>query len=75
MRKLTAIICMLAVMICTAPAAMASGLTIEKTSPENGATGVPLENMGVKVTFNQEVYNKDYEKTNKAACKLVDENG
>lgn len=75
-KRISAVFCMLAVAftIC-APHALAAGLSIEKTSPKNGEEGVPLENLGVKVRFNQEVYNEDNEKQNEKACKLIDKDG
>ncbi len=50
-------------------------LKIEETSPKDGAKGVPLDNMGVKVFFNQEVYSEENKKINEKACKLVDKDG
>ncbi len=75
-KKIGAIIvaCMIAFVLMT-PHALAAGLEIEKTSPKNEETGVPLENLGVKVTFNQEVYNEANEKENAKACKLLDKDG
>ncbi len=76
MRKLSAILCMIMVMIFAAPtAAYADGFAITSTTPGNGDKGVPLDNMGVKIFFNEEVYNKDNAKANKKACKLLDANG
>lgn len=75
MKKIGAILCMIMIMFMMAPSASAAGFDISKTSPKEGAKDVPLENMGVKVIFNQEVYNKDNESANKKACKLVDNKG
>lgn len=75
MKRFGAIFCMIMIMFMMAPSASAAGFDIVKTSPKDGATDVPLENMGVKVIFNQDVYNKANEKENKKACKLVDSKG
>lgn len=75
MKRIGAILCMIIIMFMMAPSASAAGFDISKTSPKEGANDVPLENMGVKVIFNQEVYNKDNEDVNKQACKLVDNKG
>ena len=75
-KRIVAILCMLMVVFTrSAPCASAAGLGITKTSPENGDKGVPLENMSVKVFFDQDVYNKDNFEQNKKAFKLVDSKG
>ncbi len=68
------VVCVIA-FVMLAPHALAASLEIEKTSPKNEETGVPLENLGVKVTFNQEVYSETNEKQNAKACKLLDKDG
>ncbi len=75
MKKIGAVLCMIMIMLMMAPSASAAGFDISKTSPKDGADDVPLENMGVKVVFNENVYNKDNESVNKKACKLVDNKG
>ncbi len=55
--------------------ASAQGFMVEKTSPKNGADGIPTENMGVKVFFNQEVYSDENAEANKKLCKIVDSDG
>lgn len=75
-KRIVAILCMLVVVFTmSAPCAQAAGLGITKTSPESGDKGVPLENMSVKIFFDDEVYNKDNFDENKKAFKLVDEKG
>ena len=75
-KRIVAILCMLVVVFTmSAPCASAAGLSITKTSPENGDKGVPLENMSVKVFFDQSVYNKDNFDENRKAFKLVDSKG
>lgn len=83
-KRIGAILCALMIMFTVAvPAAMAANddtasngdFKITRTSPDNGEKNVPLENMGVKVQFNKEVYSADNEKNNIAACKLVDSKG
>ena len=83
-KRIGAILCALMIAFTVAaPSALAAkednaagdALKIVKTSPNDGEKNVPLENMGVKVQFNKEVYNTDNEKTNVAACKLVDSKG
>ncbi len=68
------VVCVIA-FVMLAPHALAASLEIEKTSPKDDETGVPLENLGVKVTFNQEVYSEANEKQNAKACKLLDKDG
>jgi len=55
--------------------AAAADFGIEKTSPENGSTGMSVDNMGVKVYFNEDVNSKANRKANSAKCKLVDNKG
>ena len=75
-KRIVAILCMLVVVFTiSAPCASAAGLGITKTSPAQSDKGVPLENMSVKIFFDQDVYNKDNFANNKKAFKLVDEKG
>ena len=75
-KRIVAILCMLVVVFTlSAPCASAAGLGITKTSPAANDKGVPLENMSVKIFFDQDVYNKDNFEANRKAFKLVDEKG
>ena len=63
MRRIGAILFSLIMLIMVAaPIANAADFGVTSTSPKDKETGVPLENMGVKVFFNEEVYSKDNEK-------------
>lgn len=65
MRRIGAILFSLIMLIMVAaPIANAADFGVTSTSPKDKETGVPLENMGVKVFFNEEVYSKDNEKEN-----------
>ncbi|MEG0919289.1 MAG: hypothetical protein RR967_02980 [Anaerovoracaceae bacterium] len=76
MKRISAIICLTVIMVISlAPVALAGSFGVDKISPTEGEKGIPLENLGVKVFFNEEVYNKDNEKNNAKACKLVDNKG
>lgn len=72
---LTSLCAIFVVAIVSAGTAFGAGFDVEKTSPKNNEDGVPLENLGVKVYFTEEVYNADNEKSNKNACKIVDSDG
>lgn len=63
------------VSLTVAPVASAAGFEVKSTSPKDGETGVPIENIGVKVFFSEEVYSKDNEKENQKACKIIDPDG
>ncbi|MCI8645221.1 MAG: Ig-like domain-containing protein [Firmicutes bacterium] len=80
MKRIGAIVClciMLFAMSASACFAKQDGLTIEKQYPEDGATGTSVENVSIKVWFNQDVRPKDQNarKANKKHIKLVDEKG
>ena len=49
-----------------------SGLEIVNTTPKDGATGQAIDNMGVKVTFNKDVYSKDNQASNVKKCHLME---
>ena len=76
MRRIGAILFSLIMLIMVAaPIANAADFGVTSTSPKDKETGVPLENMGVKVFFNEEVYSKDNEKENAKKCKIIDSDG
>jgi len=72
-----------AILLLTLMISMLFGLTafgaedfkVVSTTPKNGDEGMSMENMGVKVTFSQPVYNEENEKFNSALCSLTDESG
>lgn len=76
MKRMSAIVCLVMLIVMSfAQVGLAADLKVIETSPKNGETGLPLENFGVKVYFDQDVYNEKNEKINEAACKLVDNKG
>lgn len=80
MKRIGAIVClciMLFAMSASACFAKQDGLTIEKQYPEDGATGTSVENVSIKIWFNQDVRPQDQNarKANKKHIKLVDEKG
>lgn len=68
---LAAMMVMLSASVCFA----ATDLKIVSSYPEDGQTNTSMENLGVKVVFNNEVNGKDNQKSNNAAIKMVDEKG
>lgn len=54
-----------------------SGLKIEDQYPKDGATGTSVENVSLKIWFNQDVrpQSKEVREANKKAIKMVDEKG
>lgn len=67
----------LALMMVFATAVVSYGaeFAIEKTTPKDGSSGMAVDNMGVKVFFNQDVYSKENAKENEKKCTLTDEKG
>jgi hypothetical protein len=78
MKRIGAIICLSMIMV-LAMASVAFGaedaLKVKDTYPKDGAKGAAVDNMGVKITFNKEVYDKKNEEKNKELCRLVDNHG
>ncbi len=85
MKRLGTILCLSFMLIAiSAPLCLAAaatpqqgGLTIEDQYPKDGATGTSVENISVKIWFNQDVRPESQEirKANKAKVKLVDNKG
>lgn len=76
MKRIGAILCLaLMIVMGTAGIAWGADFSIEKTSPEDGSTGMAVDNMGVKVFFNKDVYDKDNEEANAKLCTLTDPKG
>ncbi len=65
------IIAMMIVML-GAPVAFGSTFKVETTSPKDDAEGMALDNLGIKITFSEEVYSEENEKINTKACKLIE---
>ena len=65
------ILAMMVVML-MAPMAFADTFKVVETSPSDNAKGVPIDNVGLKVTFSENVYSKKYEESNAKACKLIE---
>ncbi|MBR3147227.1 MAG: Ig-like domain-containing protein [Eubacterium sp.] len=76
MKKISSVlaIAIITVMMTAAPA-FAAGFSIESTTPENGAKNTTKENLCVKITFNNEVGNKESAEANKDAFRIVNNNG
>ncbi|MEG0292471.1 MAG: hypothetical protein RR495_06955 [Anaerovoracaceae bacterium] len=76
MKRISAILCLTVLLVMSmVQVGSAASFGVVKTSPNDGMEGMPLENLGVKVFFNQEVYNKNNEKANAEACIIVDDKG
>ncbi len=78
MKRIGAIICLSMIMIlATASVAFGvdSALEVEDTYPQDGATGAAVDNMGVKITFNKDVYSDKNEDANRELCHLIDKHG
>lgn len=89
MKRISALIClMIMVVSILAPSCFAAGnndnagagapsLALESSTPENGAKNVSVENLSVKIYFNEDVIPKTTEirKSNAKAFKLTDKDG
>ncbi len=80
MKRIGAILCLSFILAAiSAPMCFAAqgGLTIQDQYPKDGATGTSVENVSVKIWFNQDVRpeTKEIRKANKEKVKLVDEKG
>ena len=77
MKRLGAIVTLIAILITMATSFCFAdtGLTIEKTSPENGSKGASIENLGVKIYFSEDLTEKEVGKANKGAFQLYDSKG
>ncbi len=65
----------LLMVLATAVVSYGADFGIEKTTPKDGSSGMAVDNMGVKVFFNQDVYNEKNTKANEEKCKLTDAKG
>lgn len=80
MKRIGAILCLSFILVAmSAPICFAGqgGLTIKDQYPKDGATGTSVENVSVKIWFDQDVRPETQEirKANKAKVKLVDNKG
>lgn len=76
MKRIGAIISLVVLLVLLSTSfAFAATFAVTETSPSDGQTGMAIDNMGVKVEFNQPVYSKKYNKSNTALCKLTDAKG
>lgn len=73
MKKIVSLLLAVMVFVISSQSVFAQSFEIVKTSPKNNETGLPMENLGVKIFFNEDVYNKDNNDQNQKAVKLVDE--
>ena len=71
------VLSLLLTMLLAVPVMAASSLKVEQTSPRDKATGQSVDNMGVKVYFNKDVYSKSktVRKANADRCQLYDNKG
>ena len=67
-------ICLIAVLM-SASVCFAGSLEVTNSSPKDGETGMAIDNMGVKLYFNQDMYSKKYNKANEKCFKIVDDKG
>lgn len=80
MKRIGAILCLCVMALAMSASvcfAEQGGLTIKEQYPEDGATGTSVENVSIKIWFNQDVRPKDQNmrKANKKYITLVDEKG
>ncbi len=57
-----------------APMAFADTFKITEISPENGTTGAPVDNFGIKVYFSEDIYTESFTENNKKYCRLIEIN-
>jgi len=74
-KSLIAVLVAIMVLACTAFSYAATGLELTASYPEDGQKGTSIENLGVKLSFNNAVNSKAAQKVNKKAIKLIDEDG
>lgn len=76
MKKIAGVFCLVAIIAANMTSfAFAEDFKIEKTSIKDGAQGVQLNNLALKVYFNKDVHNRENMKENNKFCKLVDKKG
>ena len=67
--------CIIMVMASVSMCFAAQTLEITDTSPKDGATGTSLENLSVKLWFNETMYSDKYNKANTQCFKITDSKG
>ena len=72
---LIALITMVMIVMSTAAAFAAGSLELVSSYPEDGQKNTSIENVGVKLTFNNDVDSEEALKANESAVKIVDEEG
>lgn len=77
MKRIIAIVCtvMIMVMMSIAPVFAASSLEVVTSTPKNGDTGMAVDNLGVKLTFNEQMYSKKYDRQQKTCFSITDAEG
>ena len=74
-KSLIAVLAAIMVMLASTVAFAATDLQIVSSFPEDGQTNTSMENLGVKVIFNNDVNDSKLEKANNKLIKLVDAEG
>ena len=73
-KSLIAVLAAIMIMMCTT-VCFAADLYVVTSYPENGQKNTSMENLGVKIMFNNEVNDSKNEAANNKTIKLVDEEG
>ena len=74
-KSLIAVLALVIVMASTAISFAGTGLSIVSSFPEDGQKNTSMENLGVKIVFNNPVNDDANQKSNMKAVKLTDEKG
>ena len=74
-KSLIAVLAAIMVMLGSTVAFAAPSLQVVSSFPEDGQTNTSMENLGVKVIFNNDVNDSKLEKSNDKLIKLVDADG
>lgn len=74
-KSLIAVMAAIMVLISAVACFAGTGLQIVSSYPEDGQKNTSMENLGVKIVFNNKVNDKSVQANNKKAVKLVDEDG
>jgi len=76
MKKFIAALALVMVIVLSlAPMAFAAGLEIEGITPKDGKTGLQINNLAIKVKFNEEVSNPANDAANVGKISILDEEG
>lgn len=74
-KSLIAVMAAIMVLISAVVCFAGTGLQIVSSYPQDGQKNTSMENLGVKIVFNNKVNGKDVQANNKKAVKLVDQDG